>query len=348
MTREHKLALIIGFAILLVVGVLVGDHFSKARHSVAGTDVATTPANTIGLPTDALPVAAAPGMTDGANTSALAPAADPSLRGEQPQDGGQANAIPSTPSTPPRSTTTISMVSGTPGTDPNASGAGAASTPSPTPTPEGGPLVFRPETLRPEPATSIVTVVPTPAPSRVDPAAPGRSGTVVTPPVSPVERLLPVSAGKLLAHPVAKGETLISIARKYYTDAKLASQLAEYNKSRLGSKMTLREGVTLRIPPRDVLVGLARLADDAAVAPGRPENTPPAPRGSEKAPSINTPAPTGAIREYTVVKGDTLGSISQKLLGTVKRAREITALNKDVIRDESNLRVGAKLKIPAR
>ncbi len=337
MTREHKLALIIGFAILLVVGVLVGDHFSKARHSVAGTDVATTPANTIGLPADALPVAAAPGMTDGATTSALAPAADPALTAEQPQGGTQANT---TPAAPTRTTTTISMVSGTPGTDPTADGSGNVPTPSPTPAPEGGPLVFRPDTIRAEPATTIVTVVP--------PPAPGRPSTVVTPPVSPVERLLPVSTGKLLAHPVAKGETLTSIARKYYTDGKFAAQLAEYNKSRLGSKMTLREGVTLRIPPRDVLVGMARLADDAAVAPGRSDNIQPTPRGSEKAPSINTPAPTGTVREYTVVKGDTLGSISQKLLGTVKRAREITALNKDVIRDESNLRVGAKLKIPVR
>lgn len=31
MTREHKLALIIGFSVFLVVGVLVGDYFSKAR-----------------------------------------------------------------------------------------------------------------------------------------------------------------------------------------------------------------------------------------------------------------------------------------------------------------------------
>jgi len=30
-TREHKLALIIGFSVFLVVGVLVGDYFSKAR-----------------------------------------------------------------------------------------------------------------------------------------------------------------------------------------------------------------------------------------------------------------------------------------------------------------------------
>ncbi len=36
MTREHKLALILGFALVLVVGVLVSDHFSKARSVALG------------------------------------------------------------------------------------------------------------------------------------------------------------------------------------------------------------------------------------------------------------------------------------------------------------------------
>lgn len=36
MTREHKLALILGFALVLVVGVLISDHFSGARRADAG------------------------------------------------------------------------------------------------------------------------------------------------------------------------------------------------------------------------------------------------------------------------------------------------------------------------
>ncbi len=37
MTREHKLALILGFALVLVVGVLVSDHISGAERGVAST-----------------------------------------------------------------------------------------------------------------------------------------------------------------------------------------------------------------------------------------------------------------------------------------------------------------------
>ena len=33
MTREHKISLILGFAVALIVGVMVSDHFSKARQT---------------------------------------------------------------------------------------------------------------------------------------------------------------------------------------------------------------------------------------------------------------------------------------------------------------------------
>jgi nucleoid-associated protein YgaU len=38
-TREHKLALIVGFALVLVVGIAISDHFSKARTGKPGTNL---------------------------------------------------------------------------------------------------------------------------------------------------------------------------------------------------------------------------------------------------------------------------------------------------------------------
>jgi nucleoid-associated protein YgaU len=35
MTRENKLALVVGFGLILLVGILISDHFSKARHEPA-------------------------------------------------------------------------------------------------------------------------------------------------------------------------------------------------------------------------------------------------------------------------------------------------------------------------
>lgn len=43
MTREHKLALIVGFALVLAVAVLISDHFSGASRANGGTIIAETP-----------------------------------------------------------------------------------------------------------------------------------------------------------------------------------------------------------------------------------------------------------------------------------------------------------------
>ncbi|MFN7020841.1 MAG: hypothetical protein ACK4WH_05885, partial [Phycisphaerales bacterium] len=47
MTREHKLALIIGFTLVLVVGVLISDHFSKAHEARLRTEMPETPARNL-------------------------------------------------------------------------------------------------------------------------------------------------------------------------------------------------------------------------------------------------------------------------------------------------------------
>lgn len=43
MTREHKLALIVGFALVLAVAVLISDHFSGASRATGGTIIADAP-----------------------------------------------------------------------------------------------------------------------------------------------------------------------------------------------------------------------------------------------------------------------------------------------------------------
>jgi len=47
-----------------------------------------------------------------------------------------------------------------------------------------------------------------------------------------------------------------------------------------------------------------------------------------------------------VKKGDTLGQIAMRELGTSKRANEILTLNK--LSDANSIRVGQKLKLPAK
>jgi len=74
--------------------------------------------------------------------------------------------------------------------------------------------------------------------------------------------------------------------------------------------------------------------------PGRSTDT-----GAKK----NKKPPAGkkeSFRTYVVKKNDMLGTISQRLLGTCKRWKEIKALNPKI--DENNLKPGTKIRIPAR
>ena len=57
---------------------------------------------------------------------------------------------------------------------------------------------------------------------------------------------------------------------------------------------------------------------------------------------------SGGAWSYTVKKGDTLGLISQRELGTVKRMQDILDLNKDQIDNADEITVGMVLKMPAR
>ncbi len=353
-TREHKLALIIGFSILLVVGVLVGDHFSKARTdrvnpALLSADPATglqpdlqasnTPATT-----------RAAGLTPGGVSSG----ADVAMSGSGAGGGAGGGAMP------PPAPMAIEM--GAPAGLPVLPDGGLAG--------EGGPMI-PPATILvgpSEPLPSPVVVVPPTITPPSQAGDPGRASTIPgfvpvperapTTPVPPAQAQLPLSTGRLISHPVRPGDTLYRLAQQYYGDSKLWEPLAEYNRRLLGPGNRLSVGVTLRIPPRDVLLGRARLGEQGSpitspttgpgAAPSTPSSTPAAPgRAAPATPARTAVAGTAATTEYVVQRGDTLGEISLKMLGTSRRWREILELNRSVIRDENALTVGTRLRLPA-
>lgn len=61
---------------------------------------------------------------------------------------------------------------------------------------------------------------------------------------------------------------------------------------------------------------------------------------------VPPPTPPPATRKHTVVRGDTLMSISHRYYGNRTRWREIYAANRDVLPSESALQIGMQLKIP--
>ncbi|MFI5357647.1 MAG: LysM peptidoglycan-binding domain-containing protein, partial [Opitutales bacterium] len=63
-------------------------------------------------------------------------------------------------------------------------------------------------------------------------------------------------------------------------------------------------------------------------------------------PPAAVPAPAPAPRFHVIAAGETLGMIARQYYGTASRWPEILAANRDVLRDEKSLVVGAKLRIP--
>jgi len=145
----------------------------------------------------------------------------------------------------------------------------------------------------------------------------------------------PVIGGRVQWHSVRENETLFGICARYYGDGHLWPKLAAYNEGRVGANGFIRQGVRLKIPDALELTGVG-------VSPAKRTE-----RASKPAPERAKKASSGA-RTYTVKKGDTLGEIAQKQLGTVKRMDEIMTLNSGTLRDANDLRVGMVLKIPAR
>ncbi len=71
-----------------------------------------------------------------------------------------------------------------------------------------------------------------------------------------------------------------------------------------------------------------------------------APKQAPARSTIAAKKPEATTTTYTVASGDTLGEISMKLLGTSRRVDEFVKLNG--LKDANDIRVGMKLKVPAK
>lgn len=353
MTREHKLALILAFSVLLVVGLLVGDHFSKARKP-QGAGV--------------VDVAQATG-TSSPGLGIIDPTAI--------QEPARTAIAPTTPVGPGTSLTVGDTRGGA--TVENTIQMGSARPPQQAPAADPTIEALR---RRLEAVSSGTSAGTPPGLTTIDPPVTGPSRsepTTITPPPASTNPLgLPVSTEKEKMHPVAEGETLYGIAKAAYGDGALWEKLAKYNASRVKGS-SVRVGVTLRIPPKDVLLGKAVLATD------QNQNTRPVPAGTQSrpvsAPTTGTPTritsgevspptrpaigmplvqdepatspaprttPAARPKTYTVKAGDTLGKIAGEVLGSSKKWEQLLDANSDQIESPEELKVGMVLKVPAK
>lgn len=338
MNRELKLALIIGFSLVLLVTVLISDHLSKARGvKLAMPDVtpnlvkASEPVEPIsGLP--GVPVnktaAAEPtaGQTNGHDRLAMGSEAPlPVPQGEIPEinqgkDGGTLKPVDL-----------------------------------------GGPKTFNPDQRLIDDAANGGV--------KLDPLA----GTEQVPiPGGKPEMVGGSAAPKMREYTVVEGDSMVKIAKKTLGDANKWNLIAQANPKAVGKKGEVRVGAKLQIPVLDLPIAKdtgVKIIDPLQQSPidfgpsgkvatntpakktTKPEAKPtakPDAKGSKapaKADIAKADPKKAAPTTYTVKQGDTLNTIAKRLLGSASRTEDLIRANPD-LESEDAIQVGDVIKVP--
>ncbi len=124
---------------------------------------------------------------------------------------------------------------------------------------------------------------------------------------------------------VQEGDSLYRIAADLLGDGNRWNEIQRLNADKVGSSGVINPGMTLKLPSN------ARVS---------------APKQAPIRSNIAAKKPEATTTTYTVASGDTLGEISMKLLGTSRRVDEFVKLNG--LKDANDIRVGMKLKVPAK
>jgi LysM repeat protein len=314
-TRELKLALIVGFSLLLVVTVLVSDHLSRARRSTLDTAVNDTPA-------------LVPRIEERSPSEQPTVAVAGTPAGKEVESGAS-ETMPPVPVSGPESQPPVEL------TLTRRAPEGGLSALERAVRELGGEIrdgrVYLPPSAgmnvqNPVSGTSLMqTINPSqtvPPPTNGGGGANGLAPQPVVPPPAP-----PAQPERV--YEIQPGESLYKIAKRELGDGELWRSLVEFNKGVIPASGAVKAGMKIKLPPKTE----RRVASAPA-----PAETPAKPDTKSST--------TGKHRTYVVRKGDTLGSIASRELGTVKRMQEILDLNKDVITNPDMVREGMTLKLP--
>lgn len=323
MTKEIKLSLIFGFALVLVVGVLLSDHLSGARQATLD---GVNP--TAGVPA---PVAAAP-----ADPNAVPPLVlvgedgTPQPRQPQPnttqnasfaEGGKQVHAIPAVNYEPEPETSLAERIR---------QRMSAEFTSSVTDLQNGE---------APQPAVALDVTPMSPVESDAAASEPGltRDAELANQPTDPVvqDETRKVGSDSFRLYTVKEGDTLWSISSRLLGDGRRHKELADLNRDRMSADGQLRAGASIKIPTGSAKAPRAEARPEQAKSKARPAD--------DKKTQTNS-----KVRKYEVKSGDTLSRIAARLLGSASRTDDLLAANTDILKDEDSLEVGMTLDIPAR
>lgn len=337
LNREQKLALIVGFSVVLLVGILLTDHLSQAR-----TDKMDGIASREG---------SFPSLSDTTPRSAYAREAEPAI--QEVALGGETEATQGN----------VGNENGQPivlNQDPMTAD-------SPIDDPMGDPLVDLPSEIaqgQSDPAPSMPSARELAqmnglASGETPGLAGAGSGTLtmggqtqdlpraheqdVPSIIDPLGTETPDPAW----YTVKPNESLYVISKRFYGKGTLWRKLAAHNVGRVGEDGTIRSGVRLQIPHPSVVIGPGATY---ANAPEQPAAKKPSKAKPAKTPAKTTPPATTLAsvktRDYTIKVNDCLSKIAQDELGTIRRQKEILALNTKLT-DADDIRSGMVIQLPA-
>lgn len=325
MTRESKLALMIAVTLILLVGVLLSDHLSGARTAEFDEPAARQPATPVaGLPGAGEPLAELP--LPPRQEPAPVQATEPAIEEFQPLYIAQgARNI---------AQRGVGMI--------EQSFERIAS-------PGAAPSLLIPSTDQPsEPGPRLEDFF-----VRVEPAnvtLPPRGNTPVKrmpePTVEPARPQTTPARQTWRTHTVVEGDSLYRLAARYLGDGKRWPELQKLNDDVLRGSENVQLGMVLKIAPEQTAQSQSQpQARSQTNNQTNNQSQPAAQTRQPNAPRQET-RPEPKHRTYVVLKGDSLGKISQSLLGTSRRMNEIVELNG--LKDPDDIRVGQTLRIPAR
>lgn len=185
------------------------------------------------------------------------------------------------------------------------------------------PKTEQPEGPKERPDFSTMTDTPAPKVAEQPAASTGPRGLLK----STAGLAEPMFGDEYMVYTWKSGDTLTGVAERYYGDRTRRALIQISNEG-----ASYRPGDAINLPVRDLMAGAGTREAFEAV----PAHQPPAAQ----------PVEAEAVVTYTVKEGDSLWAIAKQAYGKGTQWESIYKANRDVMKNENDLRAGMVLRLP--
>lgn len=151
---------------------------------------------------------------------------------------------------------------------------------------------------------------------------------------------LPLSTDRPRYHKIANGDNYWKISKKYYQAGRYFRALEAYNKHRISNPKKMREGMIVLIPSKEILNRRFRKYISGGGNSSNNRNRSPLVKSGYFRGSNGQPM-------YRTGKNDVLTQIAEKHLGRSSRWIQIYEMNRQILKNPNNLKIGIELRLPS-